>query len=309
MIRRKLGQWLSRTGAPVLFAFDSNISIFDGILDDFCHGIGCGLEGISSDELSRIEREVVWHRRSFFREGYAFALAGLTRRRGNPERRNRGIAPFRMMHYTGYGFWNGCVAGALRVREHADVWTGVSDYPRFYPFLVGGRSFGQVVRAKAVTHALIRSFEGEAQPSLTEAAWHGVGRALWFRSASRPDILAEVLGLYPPAAKPMSLGLGFAMTYTQLSSPASVAQSIRSMPLGLRHDLRVGGGVALAALAFEMPEQEDRVRTLFQSGELGPYLEDAVAAEQRSGADGNWYATFNRELARAPIRTETPVAS
>lgn len=313
MIRRILGETIARTGAPFLFAFGGDAARLDGILVDFSKGIGCGLEGVSGEHLETFERAIVWNRRSFFREGYAFALAALAalRGRGNAEAHNRGIEPFRMMHYTGYGFWNGC-AETLPLpvlTENAADWTDVEDYPLFYPFYVGGRSFGRLVRAKSVTAELVRSFEKEATPALVQAAWHGAGRALWFRAAGQPEKLVEMLNVYGPAAQPMLIGLGFAMTYTQIATPENALQSLRSMPQPMQHDLHVGGGVALAALIHEMTTEEGRIHSLYGATELGPHLADALEAERITPRNADWYAAFNANMAQRPGRVAHHAAS
>jgi hypothetical protein len=214
------------------------------------------------------------------------------------------------MHYTGYGFWNGCAETlpAPVLTEDAAAWTGVDDYPLLYPFLVGGRSFGRLVRAKTITSDLIRSYERERQPMLVDAAWHGAGRALWFRAPGEPDALLQMLHAYAPAVPAMTIGLGFAMTYTQIATPDRALQALRSMPAPLQHELRSGAGIALAALIHEMSSEEDRIHSLYRGTELAPFLADALEAERVTPKDANWYAAFNDNLARAQ-RLDRPAAS
>src|SRR6185437_7065837 len=106
-----------------------------------------------------------------------------------------------------------------------------------HPFIVGGRSFALVARTKTITRELLAGFERERTPSLTEAAWHGCGRGVWFRGAAQPDVLTNFLTIYPPATAAMALGLGVAMCFTQIATPAAVTQSIDSMPARFREDL------------------------------------------------------------------------
>src|SRR5205823_1103234 len=117
--------------------------------------------------------------------------------------------------------------------------------------------------ARRITRELLASFEGESTPALTEAAWHGCGRGIWFRAAAVPETLIDYLMMYPPATKAMTVGLGVAMTFTQIAAPDVVLRSIESMPDRFREDLLVGAGVALATLIHENPREEPRVRSLY----------------------------------------------
>ncbi len=181
-----------RAGTGVLFHPGGDVRLLAPIFTDFGRGAACGMDGISSDGLTREHDQTAWQRRIFFREGYAFgnALAhAVTRQSGNPEGRNRATADYRIMQYTGYGFWNG-FARSLRlpvVDEQPAAWGDVADYPALRPFLAGGRSFALMVRTRTITPALLQSFEREATPALAKAAWHGCGRALWFSRRQRPD--------------------------------------------------------------------------------------------------------------------------
>jgi hypothetical protein len=185
MVRRSLARTFVRTGTPLLFHPGGRTEILAPIFEAFARGIGCGVEGVSGDELRREQDLVDWDRRVFFREGYGFGICSvhaMTRHATNPESRNRGGSDYRIMHYTGYGFWNG-VASTLGLRgvpEEASAWADVPDYNRLHPFIVGGRSFALIARTKTVTPELIASFERESSPpSLIEAAWHGCGRGIW----------------------------------------------------------------------------------------------------------------------------------
>lgn len=285
-----------RAGTVVLFHPGGDVRLLAPIFTDFGRGAACGMDGISSDGLAREQDQTAWQRRIFFREGYAFgnALAhAATRRSGNPEGRNRATADYRIMQYTGYGFWNG-FARSLHlpvVDEQPQAWRDVADYPALRPFLAGGRSFALMVRTRTITPALLQSFEREATPALARAAWHGCGRALWFRAANDPTALARLLETYPPATEAMTLGLGVAMTLTQIAAPAAVVRSITSMPGCYLPQLRIGAGVALAAMIRENGGEESRVRAMY-TAELAEDLDLATWANEGLAADADWYPTF-----------------
>jgi hypothetical protein len=300
VLRRHLAQTLVRAGTPVFFHPGGRTEILDPIFGVFARGIGCGVEGVSGADLRTFQDQVEWNRRVFFREGYAFgigAVEALRRGTTNPEARNRGGSDYRMMHYTGYGFWNGFARtlGLRGLPETAAAWADVADYPRLHPFLVGGRSFAAIARTKTITPALLAGFEREATPSLTEAAWHGCGRGIWFRGAAQPDVLTGFLTLYPPATAAMTLGLGVAMCFTQIATPDVVMRTIESMPPRFHDDLALGAGVALAAHVHDEPREEARIRSLF-TGTLGARRDAVLAAVQGFQDDTTWYSTLRARL-------------
>jgi Protein of unknown function (DUF1702) len=295
VLRRWLAQAGVQAGTPWLFHAGGDVAILQPIFRAFARGIGCGVEGVSSDGLQRQQERVEWDRRPFFREGYGFGLcaAEAMTRGGNPDVRTRGGAAYRMMQYTGYGFWNGFAAtlGLRRISEDAAAWADVADYPQLHPFIVGGRSFAGVARAARVTRELLESFEHEATPTLTAAAWHGCGRGLWFRAAAAPDALVGLLTTYPPATTALTLGLGVAMSFTQIASPAAVVRSIESMPERFHEHLRRGASIALAAMVHDDPGEERRIRSL-HAATLGSYLDDTMAATEHLAVDRDWYGAF-----------------
>lgn len=306
MLRRHLARTFVRAGTPLFFHAGGRTEILAPIFDAFSRGIGCGVEGVSTADLLRQQETVSWDRRVFFREGYAFGLSaveGLRSGATHPEKRNRGGADYRIMHYTGYGFWNGFARtfGLRGVPEDPAVWTDVPDFTRLHPFIVGGRAFALVARSRRMTRDLVASFERERSPSLTEAAWHGCGRGIWFRAAAQPDTLADLLTMYPPATVAMTVGLGVAMAFTQLATPAAVMQSIQSMPGRFRADLTLGAGVALATSMHDQPREEARIRSLF-TGALGASRDAVVAAVLDFSDDASWYSTLRARLEQAAIQ-------
>ena len=288
-----------------MFHRDVDSHLLDPIFTDFGKGFGCGLERLSSEDLLRHQEHVSWERRNFFREGYAFGLSArhvIGRHAGNPERWNSERGTYRIMHYTGYGFFNGCAEslGMTRLPEDADSWRDVADYAKFRPFLSGGRSFGRMVRSRVVTRDLLRSFEHEETRLLTEAAWHGCGRAFWFRAPAAPEALCRLLELYPPATDCITWGLGVAMTLTQIANPDAVERSLQSMPERFQPTLMRGSGIALAAMVHENPDQEQRVRSLYAGRSWYPMLDAAIAAFEASTDDAQVYAAVLDSAASAP---------
>src|SRR5262249_28680202 len=146
-------------GTPLFFHPGGRTEILSPIFESFARGIGCGVEGVTADTLLAQQNAVAWDRRVFFREGYGFGICAgeaMMSGKSNPEKRNRAGSDYRMMHYTGYGFWNGFAQtlGMRGVPEDAAAWADVADYRRLHPFIVGGRSFAHVARTKTITREL-----------------------------------------------------------------------------------------------------------------------------------------------------------
>src|ERR1044071_4713253 len=83
--------------------------LVEGVYEHFLRGITAGLSGTDGAKLAAIEESVPWAKRLFFWEGNAFGLCAMHAslgRSGNPFKNYR--APgFRLMFWTGLGFWNG----------------------------------------------------------------------------------------------------------------------------------------------------------------------------------------------------------
>jgi hypothetical protein len=283
----------------------TSVRLLDGIVVDFKRGIVCGVMDVAADVLAREEAATGWDRRDFFREGYALGLAALhalTLSRGNPEARNQAPYSFRIMHYTGYGFWNAFAKKARlpRIPNQPSSWAGVPDYTHFRPFITGGEAFGRLVLTRKVTPRFLSDFEARDDPVSTLAAWHGCGRALWFRWTGDVGVLMSLLYAYPPATVSLAVGLGMAITFTQIAYPNAVGATIGCFSAGLRRYLATGAGVALAGMVTDNPAERARVFALY-GGPLHADFEAALVAAERARvqtetAPENWYAAFFERL-------------
>src|SRR5262249_43460645 len=103
-----------------------------------------------------------------------------------------------------------------------------------------------------------------------------------------------------PATSALALGLGMAITFTQIGSPERVQRSMREFP-PLFHDLLVqGGGVALAGMINENPRESERVYALY-TGDLRRRADEALQAAEEARIETQsmperWYERFFARL-------------
>jgi hypothetical protein len=285
--------------------------ILDSIVVDFKRGILCGTAGMPAEILTEHEAATAWERRDFFREGYALGLAALhalTFSRGNPERRNRHPHNFRIMHYTGYGVWNAFagMVGLPRISNDPNCWLDVPDFARYRLFMAGGDAYGKVVMKRCITAKFFQNFERTTDRTATQAAWHGCGRALWFCWTGDTHALVSLLRLYPPATSALAMGLGTAITFTQIGAPDRVQASIHGFPTFFHDLLAQGSGMALGGMIVENPAVSDRVYALY-SGDLRRRLDETLQAAEEAriatlSSPERWYGTFFTQLERIRSR-------
>src|SRR5262249_4493704 len=143
--------------------------------------------------------------------------------------------------------------------------------------ITGGDAFCRTLLQQRVSPDFFRSFEQAADPLSTIAAWHGCGRALWFCWTGDSEMLTSVLQSYAPASTALSLGLGMAITFTQIASPDRGLRSIDGFPTSLHDLLMQACAVTVAILIEENPLERDRLHALY-AGALGGCLDDVMHA-------------------------------
>jgi hypothetical protein len=166
--------------------------------------------------------------------------------------------------------------------------------------MTGGDAFGQLVLKRHITSTFLRSFERLSGPAAIEAAWHGCGRASWFRWTGGTEALVALLQSYPPATTAIALGLGMAITFTQIGAPDRVQASILDFPPTFHDLLTQGAGVALAGMVVENPRESERVYTLY-TGDLRRRVDEALEAAEEAriatlSAPERWYGSFFARL-------------
>lgn len=261
-------------------------------------GIKDGIHERSAEEIIARQQQFPWYKQLFYREGYAMGLAFLhviKLRPGNPDKRHN-LPQFRIMHYTGYGFYNGIAKFSRKVSFASSYWQGIDDYDEFYPFLIGGETFGKTIARQKWDRGFVKLFDIKHRYSFyREAAWHGCGRSLWFKFNHDIDALVKALELYPPATQELLLGVGVAITFTQIAEPQKVLQDIQRFPEKYHHGLKEGAGISLATMTFEHPVVTEKLKKLY-CNELQPYFANALHWGETLPFDHNWYETTIRKI-------------
>ena len=149
------------------------------ILSCFQKGIQDGIYQINTDELIQNQENTPWERRIFYREGYAFGSACIQALffRKNPDLKNK-CPNFRIMHFTGYGFFKG-IANLYKIPNISfdpKYWGDTEDFKQLGPFLIGGESFAKTLYFDW-DKQFIQQWEDSkiSFPFYKEVAWHGCG--------------------------------------------------------------------------------------------------------------------------------------
>ncbi|WP_372367160.1 hypothetical protein [Candidatus Uabimicrobium sp. HlEnr_7] len=259
----------------------------------FKKGIKDGIYCLDSTSIKKNQQNVPWNWQIFYREGYAFGLASvhaLFFSRKNPDIRNN-CNGFRIMHYTGYGFYKG-IADLFHIKRVSFAkkdWLNTEDYDCFYPFLIGGESFAKTIYCKNWDKNFITYWKKDHPYSFyAETAWHGCGRCLWFNFYQDYNELTKALEIYKEATPHLALGLGAAITFTQITNPQKIVADIKRFPLRLQKDLMKGAGIALAFAIEEDSAFSSEITPLYD-GELKLYWQISTQAKNSIKRDENWY--------------------
>ncbi len=288
----KAAEWTIRLDGPPPPEREAELRVIIQAFFAAHHGT---LRGWDSDALMEAAQSLPWNIRLFFWEGHAFGCAmrsamGLTRE--HPLDQNR--APgYRYMLYTGTGFYNGMALayGLPRVDMTAPRWAEEADRFSGTALELGGQTFGVGLRFPDPRVALSR-VTGLGGDAVGLAM--GLGRVLWFHYAHRFDRLEAVMLRHPELAEELALGLGVAMTYTQLAWPERVVASIEAMSEPHRPWLRRGARLALAAGLREGVDFAEGLRAL--PAPLSLWLEEGERAMETVPENPTFSASFKQAL-------------
>ena len=219
----------------------------------FRKGITAGLSGADGERLEALEAGVMWERRLFFWEGYAFGLCcqhAVLAHSGNPFKRYP--APgFRFMFWTGLGFWNGAYRPMPSVSLGPPLWADVPEFDEEYPLILGGSSFAVTAQMASVDQARLEDIPGIRDAADLDGIYLGVGRAIWFLYTRNHAKLAAVLDAHPDHARDIARGLGVAITLTQLGTPERVLSEFAALPSAYWPHLLAGSMMAFACLLMD----------------------------------------------------------
>lgn len=263
-------------------------------LSCFKQGIKNGIYEVNADIVKKEQQEVPRDMQIFYREGYAFGLAcihALFFSSKNPDKRNH-CAGFRIMHFTGYGFFKGIAD--LHYLPNISLlkknWQNVADFNYLSPFLIGGESFAKTLYCKDWNYNFVESWrKTTTYPFYTEAAWHGCGRCLWFNFNQNYKKLIFALQVHSEATQDLCFGLGIAIAFTQILQPKKVISDIQEFPKHLQADLKKGAGISLASIIEEDSTFLLEIKKLYTNTLLEPYWQEAFKANYNIKKDKDKY--------------------
>jgi hypothetical protein len=240
------------------------------IIDAFLLGAKGSFADADEAAFRDVEASVPWTRRPFFWEGHAFGGAAQSACRLSRACTDaRYFAPgFRFMFFTGLGFWNAVAAHYFlpEVSLAPERWS-VSDFASGGPFIAGGLSFGAVALEGRLEMSVLDRLErldsspgrpGPVQVSSVASWWRrglalGAGRALWFLHMNDYPRIGEILDGAGNDAEDLALGLGVAMTYTQLGQPLEILEGLEHLRAPLRRAAMRGAHACLAGAGRDDP--------------------------------------------------------
>lgn len=295
VLERKL-EGMSFPGQVGVTAGETTRAVFAA----FGAGARACLRKLGPPAVAALEAETPWHRRCFFWEGYAFALAGFHAcrfARGNPDG-DRIIGHFRAMHYTGYGFWNGVAMQQHlpRVSLRPERWASVADYEQLCPLIAGGVGFAVTGFAGGFSDAVARKLTLQGDPGWTRAAVQGCGRALWFLYMHNVERLEDVVTAHPEFSDELAEGIGVAIAFTHLATPPAIAAAVERFDRRLHEGLMRGVGLCLYEVTVEDPRVTPHIDAIADERLRSAYaLCEQAAREVAVGPGWYWrYARFVR---------------
>jgi len=160
---------------------------------------------------------------------------------------------FRYLHYVGLGFWSG-------MRNHdarrlAQVVAGLD--PLHGQLCYDGYGFKHAFFDYPKDETILRkldALEGYAR----NAAYQGVGRALWFRFMDRPDLFVERVSRFGDFAVDAAAGAGLAMVFVNPDRMEVARAWAAKMPAEWRPQVHLGMCFGLKARSINNVEQFER---------------------------------------------------
>ena len=298
MVASLLAWWIQRTIRRMEFPGQTpnGRSISDPVLQNFSRGCTLGLKGVPDALFQREARSLPWNLRAFFHEGHAMGAAGRSAcslRKPNPEQAPQSD-DYRVMRFVGYGFWNGAakIYPIPSLSEDHEYWKGIDSYGKHRLLMANGVGFSTVLFAKKFDREVKRRFLSQPDAQCREAAFHGVGRVLWFLYLNNFKALRKVLSEHADVAEPLGIGMGLAIAFTQVATPDKILQAIDQFEPSDRLNLIRGAGIALQVHASNDPECKVHVERLLK-GDLRDWYDGAWQASLDAGEGTDWYPQYH----------------
>ena len=178
---------------------------------------------------------------------------------------------YRYLHYVGLGFWSGMRNhGAPRLTQ---VTTGLDPLHGYLCY--DGYGFKHAFFDYPNDETSLRKLdllEGYAR----NAAYQGVGRALWFRFMDRPDLFVEHVSRFGDYALDAAAGAGLAMVFVNPDRMEVARAWAAKMPSQWQPHVHLGMCFGAKARSINNVEQFER-----DTAGLGAQVKDAIFASIR----------------------------
>lgn len=245
---------------------ERHIREISGVVNRAAHAAVMG-----TSDLLEESKKVPWWNREFFWEGVGLgngARTAFSLRGRNPDER-RVTDTYRVITYTGYGFWNG-LARAHHAPEYSfrrEDWREVEDFPRNGPLLAGGVAFGLICAKRKFDTEILEKLIVPVYPGWGQGAIHGAGRALSFLYPGDAESIENLVAEHPAHREALLEGVGVALSFTHLDDGARQAKMIGSYSRPENHRAVWRGAVA----GYNEVEDQEHLRT-----DVFPKLDDAL---------------------------------
>lgn len=252
-----------------------NIERVNGILRNFIGGFNAMITKPTEAACDRHCEAVASIFRPFAEEGVAMGYTLRRLFRYQPEDFERRLVrprpEYRYLYYVGLGFWSG-------MRRHsagrmARIVDGLDRLHRYLCYDGYGFScafFDLPKDAKAMRR--LDTFEGYAR----NAAYQGVGRALWFQEMDRPEVLIERMRALGEFAVDAAAGVGLASVFVNPDRLEEAQKLASMMPEAWQEHFHLGMCFALKARSIN-----DLDRFEQDMARLEPAVRDAALAAVR----------------------------
>lgn len=293
LLTKLVGGVISRMQFP--HQAEGGRAVSDMVLKTFGRGSELGLKGYPYQTVLRESQSLPWNIRAFFNEGHAMGSAGRAACmfRQNPETRMTSI-DYELMRFVGYGFWNGVAATypVPGISERRSYWQDISVFPKYGLLMLNGYGFALTLFRGIFDQQLKRKLMSMNDTRRREAAFHGVGRVLWFLYLNNFHALKNIMEEHEEIAEPLAIGLGLAMAFTQVATPEKILRSLDHFSDAQRMHLIRGAGIALQVHANNDPECRSNIEKMI-TGEMRDWYEGAWQASDDAGSGEEWYPRYH----------------
>ncbi len=238
----------------LLVTSQADVERVDRIFASFAGGFNAMIAKPSSKAWRRYCDSLPVLYRPFAHEGAAMGYTVRHLFRYNPEafedRLVRARPEFRYLYYVGLGFWWGMRNYApARLKRRLD---GLDPLHRYLCY--DGYGFKHAFFDDPKDQTSLRKLDG-LEAYARNAAYQGVGRALWFRFLSQPEVLIdniERMGVY---ADDVAAGVGLASVFVNPDRLDAAQELALRLPSVWHESVHLGMCFGLKARSINDPEQ------------------------------------------------------